>query len=58
MDAISAVAGLMTARTQNSIETAVMRQQIKADNLVLDMIASATQAPPAPGTGLVVDKRA
>lgn len=46
------------ARTQTSIQAVIMKQQVKADQGVVELLAQAVQAQPAPGTGLVVDKQA
>jgi hypothetical protein len=46
-------------QTQSLIQIAVMKQQFKAEQSVLDILdPPQTQAPPSPGTGLVVDKTA
>lgn len=58
----AAIAGTMIAmqgeQTRMGIQTAMVKQQLKADQGVVDLLASAAQASPAPGTGLTVDKLA
>jgi len=46
------------ARTQTSLQAVMMKQQVKADQGVVELLAQALQAQPSPGTGLVVDKTA
>jgi len=46
------------AKTQMGIQAVLVKQQLKADQGVVDLLASAVQAAPAPGTGQVVDKTA
>lgn len=59
---MSAIAGAMVAmhqqQTRMGIDAVLVRQQVKADQAVVDLLASAVQAAPAPGTGLTVDKTA
>jgi hypothetical protein len=55
---IGAMAGMAQDRTQMGIQTALIRDQNQADQQVLQILDQAVQAAPAPGTGLVVDKRA
>ncbi len=56
------IAGTMIAmqseQTRMGIQTAMVKQQLKADQGVVDLLASAAQSSPAPGTGLTVDKLA
>jgi hypothetical protein len=56
------IAGTMIAmqseQTRMGIQTAMVKQQVKADQGVIELLASAAQASPAPGTGLTVDKTA
>ena len=58
----AAIAGTMVAmkgaETRMGIQTAMVKQQQQADQAVVDLLASAVQAAPAPGTGLVVDRTA
>jgi hypothetical protein len=48
------------ARTQTSLQAVMMKQQVQADQGLVDLLvqAASPSAQPAPGTGLVVDKRA
>jgi len=46
------------ARTQTSLQAVMMKQQVKADQGVVELLTQALQAQPSPGTGLVVDKTA
>ncbi|QCK85025.1 hypothetical protein E8L99_04155 [Phreatobacter aquaticus] len=55
---IGAMTGMAQDRTQMGIQTALIRNQNQADQQVLQILDEAVQAAPAPGTGLVVDKRA
>ncbi len=59
---MAAIAGTMVAmqgeQTRMGIQTAMVKQQLKADQGVVDLLASAALASPAPGTGLTVDKLA
>lgn len=56
------IAGTMVAmqagQTRMGIQTAMVKQQLQADQAVVDLLATASQAAPAPGTGLTVDKTA
>ena len=55
---LAAAATMVQARTQSSLQAVMMKQQVKADQGVVELLAQAVQAQPAPGTGLVVDKQA
>ena len=56
---LAAAATMVQARTQASLQAVMMKQQVQADQAVVDLLAqAAASSPPAPGTGLVVDKRA
>jgi hypothetical protein len=55
---VGAMVGMAQDRTQMGIMTALIRDQKQADQQILQVLDQAVQAPPAPGTGLVVDKRA
>ncbi|QCI64663.1 hypothetical protein [Phreatobacter stygius] len=55
---VGAMAGMAMDRTQMGIQTAMIRQEVKADQQLVDLLAGAARAAPAPGTGLVVDKTA
>ena len=55
---IGAMVGMAQDRTQMGIQTALIRNQTQADQQVLQILDQAVQSAPAPGTGLVVDKRA
>ncbi len=50
--------GMQAGQTRMGIQTAMVKQQLQADQAVVDLLATAAQAAPAPGTGLVVDKTA
>ncbi len=56
------IAGTMVAmqgaQTRMGLQTAMVKQQLQADQGVVDLLAAAAQSAPAPGTGLVVDKTA
>lgn len=58
----AAIAGTMVAmqgaQTRMGLQTAMVKQQLQADQGVVDLLAAATQSAPAPGTGLTVDKTA
>lgn len=56
-DLLGTVLGVQADALQQRIGFAVLRQQIRAEREVLSILGDAV-APPAPGTGLVVDKRA
>jgi hypothetical protein len=53
-----ALVGMSQAKTQMGIQSVLVKQQLQADQAVVDLLASAAQAAPAPGTGQVVDKTA
>lgn len=57
-----AIAGTMVAmqaaETHMGLQTLMVKQQNQADQGVVDLLASAVQSTPAPGTGLLVDKTA
>lgn len=57
-----AIAGTMVAmqaaETRMGLQTLMVKQQNQADQGVVDLLASAVQSTPAPGTGLLVDKTA
>ncbi len=57
-----AIAGTMVAmkaaQTRMGLQAVMVKQQNQADQAVVDLLASAVQSTPAPGTGLVVDKTA
>ncbi|WP_439572383.1 hypothetical protein [Phreatobacter sp.] len=59
---MSAIAGAMVAmntqETRMGIQAVLVNQQKQADQAVVDLLASAVQATPAPGTGAMVDKTA
>lgn len=59
---MSAIAGAMIAMNQQEtrmgLQAVMVKQQVKADQAVVDLLASAAQAAPAPGTGLTVDRTA
>ena len=58
-DDLTAAAIAVQARTQTSLQAVMMKQQVQADKGLVDILAQATTtSPPAPGTGLVVDKQA
>lgn len=57
MDALSTVASLTRARHHAGAQTAVMRQEGRVEEPPREP-AAPIQPPPAPGTGLVVDRRA
>lgn len=44
--------------TRMGIQAVLVKQQLQADQAVVDLLAGAVQAAPAPGTGLAVDKMA
>lgn len=54
------IAGTMVAmqagQTRMGLQTAMVKQQLQADQAVVDLLATAVQAAPAPGTGLTIDK--
>lgn len=56
--ALTEAALAVQARTQTSLQAVMMKQQVKADQGVVELLAQAVQAQPSPGTGLVVDKTA
>ena len=56
-DLVETVLGVKAEALQQSIGMAVLRQQIRSEQEVLSILGDAVAAP-APGTGLVVDKRA
>lgn len=53
-----ALIGMRQAETRMGIEAVLIRQQNQADQSVVDLLASAVQAAPAPGTGQVIDRTA
>jgi hypothetical protein len=59
---ISAIAGAMVAmnhqETRMGIEAVLVKQQLQAEQAIVDLLASAVRAAPAPGTGLAVDRTA
>lgn len=59
---MSAIAGAMVAMNQQEtrmgLQAVMVKQQLRADQAVVDLLASAVQAAPAPGTGLAVDRTA
>jgi hypothetical protein len=58
---VGTVAGLQSASTQQSIGIAVARQQIRQEQAVATLVAEVANAAapsPAPGTGLLVDRKA
>jgi hypothetical protein len=56
-DLLSTVLSMQSGATQQSIDTAVARQAIKAEREVASLVAEVASAP-APGTGTLVDRRA
>lgn len=54
----STMIAMQSEQTRMGIQTAIVKQQAQADQGVVDLLASAVQASPAPGTGLTVDKTA
>jgi hypothetical protein len=56
-DLLSTVLSMQSDATQQSIQTAVARQSIKAEREVASLVAEVAAAP-APGTGTLVDRRA
>lgn len=54
------IAGTMVAmqagQTRMGLQTAMVKQQLQADQAVVDLLATAVQAAPASGTGLTIDK--
>jgi hypothetical protein len=54
----STLIGMSQAQTRMGIQAVLVRQQHQADQSVANLLASAVEAMPAPGTGLVVDKKA
>ena len=55
---VGAMVGMAMDRTQIGLQTAMVRQEVKADQELVALLANAAQAAPAPGTGLIVDKTA
>ena len=53
-----AMVGMSQAKTQMGIQAVLVKQQQQADQAVVDLLASAVQSMPSPGTGLTVDKTA
>lgn len=53
-----ALVGMKAAETRMGLQAVMVKQQQQADQGVVDLLASAVQAAPAPGTGLLVDKTA
>jgi hypothetical protein len=53
-----ALVGMSQAETKMGIQAVLVKQQLQADQAVVDLLASAVQSAPAPGTGQVVDKTA
>jgi hypothetical protein len=61
VDPLSSIVTLQQDSLQQQAGIAVMKQQIKADRTLMDMLDAASQtveAAPAPGTGTKVDIRA
>lgn len=55
---VGAMVGMSMDKTQMGIQTAMVRQQVQADQQLVDLLATSAKAAPAPGTGLIVDKTA
>ncbi|CEJ10934.1 hypothetical protein [Phreatobacter sp. AB_2022a] len=57
---VGAMVGMAMDRTQIGLQAAMVRQEVKADQELVALLANAAQAAPAPapGTGLIVDKTA
>lgn len=49
---------MQAAETRMGLQAVMVKQQNQAEQAVVDLLASAVQAAPAPGTGLLVDKTA
>lgn len=49
---------MQAGQTRMGIQTAMVKQQLQADQAVVDLLATGSQAAPAPGTGVLVDKTA
>ncbi|MEO5805895.1 hypothetical protein [Devosia sp.] len=47
-----------SAPTQAAMQNAMLKKSNEMDQMVVDMIAQSTQAPPPPGQGTRVDKLA
>lgn len=54
----SSMVSLTQAKTQNAVQVAIMRQERERNQMMVDMLDGAVQAAKAPGTGMVVDRRA
>jgi hypothetical protein len=58
-DLAATMVGLTAAKTQTLAQYAIIKKQHQMEMSLIDMLASAARsAPPASGTGLVVDKTA
>jgi hypothetical protein len=58
-DLAATMAGLTAAKTQTLAQYAIIKKQHQMEMSLIDMLATAARsAPPATGTGLVVDKSA
>jgi len=58
-DLAATMVGMSAAKTQTLAQYAIIKKQHEMDMSLIDMLASAAKsAPPAEGTGLVVDKTA
>lgn len=44
--------------THQSVQLAVLKKSHEMEASLVNMVAEATQAPPPPGQGLMIDKRA
>ncbi len=61
MDSVSlasSLLGMQAQSTQSSLQAVMMRQNVQAEQGIVDLLTQSAQAAPAPGTGLLVDKTA
>ncbi len=54
----SSMIGQQQSATKASLQAVMMKQNQQQDQAIVGLLAQATQAAPAPGTGLIVDKQA